>query len=104
MDNAQRFVVNHTGELVFDPMNTEVSIVSLKITGINVLLEDCNNKGSVQSLNDIPYPRNKDICLIGNKYYYYHKSEWKEAILANNQVSLDVSCPVDALVFYYAAI
>ena len=104
MDNAQRFIVNHTGELNFDPMNSEVYIVSLKIVGINVLLEDCNDRGSAGSLNDISYPRNRDICLINNKYYYYHKSEWKEAVLASNQVSLDVSCAVDALVFYYAAI
>ena len=104
MDNAERFVVDHTGELNFDPMDSQKSIISLRIAGINVYQDDCRDRGIVQSLDDVTYPRNKDICHLNGSFYYYHKSQWYPAILASNQVSYDVSCSVDALVFYYASI
>ena len=127
MDSAQRFVVNHTGELFFDPMNTEVSITSLKITGLNINLKDCNNRGNVSTLEDVTFPKAKDLCKIGNKYYYYYKTTWYQAQIATQgvyfsssweknsqnqyelqqnqqEMTFDISCPVDALIFYYAAI
>lgn len=104
MNNPQRFVVNETGELNFDPNDSTIYINSLKVTGMNVSLADCNKKENVQSLEDIPYPRNKDYCQIDNNFYYYHKAEWVPAVLAENEKSLDVSCAVDALVFYFASI
>lgn len=127
MDTPQRFVVNHTGELKFDPMSSEISITSLKITGLNINLKDCNNRGNVSTLEDVTFPKAKDLCKIGNKYYYYYKTTWYQAQIATQgvypsssweknsqnqyelqqnqqEMTFDISCPVDALVFYYAAI
>ena len=104
MDQTQRFVINHTGEFTFDPMDSNIFITQLKIVGINVNLEDTNDKGVVQELSDIVYPKEGDRCKINNQNYFFYRSDWHKATLTENEQFLDVSCPIDALVFYYAAI
>ncbi len=104
MDQVQRFVINHTGEFTFDPMDSNIFITQLKIVGINVNLEDTNDKGVVQELSDVVYPKEGDRCKINNQNYFFYRSDWYKATLTENEQFLDVSCPVDALVFYYAAI
>lgn len=127
MDNAERFVVDHTGELNFNPMDSQKFIMSLKITGLNINLKDCNNRGNVNTLEDVTFPKAGDLCKIGNKYYYYYKATWYQAQIATQgiyssfsweknlqnqyelqqnqqEMTFDISCSVDALVFYYASI
>ena len=103
MQEEQRFVVNFTGELRFDPNDTTIYINSLRITGMNVFLQDTNNRGTFASLDSIAFPQEGDRCIVNDQNYYYTKSQWYTATLVDSS-SLDVSCPVDALVFYYASI
>ena len=104
MDEIGRFVVNHTGEFNFDPVDPLVGIQSLEIVGINVLLTNTQNRGSANNLSEIDFPKQNDICTINGEYYYYNRSYWYPAVLTQNEESLDVFCSVDALVFYYASI
>lgn len=104
MSEPERFVVNQTGELNFDPVESGVFITSLKIYGITVLKQDTNDLGTFSSLDEITSPREGDRCETGGRIYYYYRSAWYPAVLTQNQKFLDISCSVDALVFYYTSI
>ena len=119
MTTEQRFVVNHTGEFTFDPMDTQTTITSLKIAGMNINLAYYNDRGTVSNLEEVNFPKNGDYCKIRDEYYYYNTTWYQGTLVkqgAYNTVdqkgnpiqrqekSLDIQCPVDALVFYYAAI
>ena len=105
MSEPERFVVNQTGELNFDPVESSVSITSLKIYGITVLKQDTNDLSEdFNTLEEITCPKEGDYFSKNNEKYYYYRSAWHPAILTQNQKFLDVSCSVDALVFYYASI
>lgn len=110
-DQPSRFVVNETGQLNFDPGIATVYINSFRICGINVQKSKTKNRGDVNSLEDIENPMDGDICKVieNNKYYYYKNSKWYSATQVEDfngetYSSYDVSCPIDALIFYYASI
>lgn len=100
------FIVNETGQLRFDPENTGVSVSSLRIIGRNVPLIDLRDRGAVSDINTIVDPLQKDYCIMNGQYYCYYNSNWRTAELnsMDNGASLIIHCPVDALIFYYAAI
>jgi hypothetical protein len=85
-------------------MDSLIGISSLEIVGMNILLRDTSDKGVVSSLSEIRFPKQGDICTINGEYYCYYRSIWYPATLSENGSSLDISCPVDALVFYCATI
>ena len=103
MDSEQRFVVNETGELNFDPNETTVYINKLIIEGINIPLELINNRGSYNSLSEVSSPVEKDLVEVNNKKYCYYRSKWcqSEQIQGN---TIDVYCSVDALIFYFVSV
>ena len=104
MSEPERFVVNETGELNFDPVESNISITNLRICGITIFEQDTNDLGTFSTLDEIEYPKELDRCQMGGRIYCYYRSAWYPAVLTQNQKFLDISCPVDALVFYYASI
>lgn len=101
-DTENRFVVNETGELNFDPNNSEVYIKSLKIAGINIPYEEQKDLGQIESLDNLT-PITGNVATVDDQMYYYANFKWYKASMVG-QNSFDVSCPIDALVFYYASI
>ena len=108
MNTPNRFVVNETGILEFEPASSDngvnTYIDKLTIYGINIALKDTHQLGEVASLESIQYPIHNDSCIVNGVYYYYYKNKWQKAQLADGVSSLDVSVPVDALVFYFASV
>ena len=105
MQSDDRFVVNDTGELNFDTNDSTISIKSLRIIGRNFDLSDFTQKNPVASLSDIISPRHMDLYRITNSdkvYAYYNSNFYKAEIRQDSTV--DLYCPVDALVFYFASI
>lgn len=107
-----RFVVDETGVLNFDPGSDTVSITNFKVCGMNFSKEELNYKGTTEPQN----PKIKDLYKSGNKYYCYYQRAWRQATPVypiyvdssnysySTAVSFDIDCPVDALVFYCAAV
>lgn len=97
-----RFVVNHTGELNFDP-GTGAYINSFRLVGKNFNLnKDISQYPIVSSLDQIRSPRIGDVCKIGSQYYYYLPSSWYPATYVSSEKSMDVNCPVEGMIFYCA--
>lgn len=126
MGQEERFVVNETGQLNFDPSVENVYISSLKVVGMNIPFDQ--NRIIPQSYFNLPlvdsggnqiidsgnnqlmtHPKNEyfyegDLKIENNNYYYYHNAKWYPAFLMDQDTSLDVYCPVDALIFYFATV
>ena len=102
MNDDLRFVVNETGELNFDPNDSQVSIVTLRITGRNIPYDQTKDLGVVQSLESIS-PKIGQMATVNGQMYYYSNFQWYKAEKID-QNSIDISCSTDALVFYYASI
>ena len=60
--------------------------------------------GQYNNINQVQNPLNGDYCIIGDNKYYYHKNQWVVAALANNKVSIDIKCSVDAIVNYFCSV
>lgn len=106
MNNEERFVVNETGELNFDTQDATIPIKTFKIVGRNFNLSDFNQKETpVSSLDDIISPRHMDLYQVqsNNEFYGYYNRNFFKAEKRNDN-TVDLYCPVDALVFYFAAI
>lgn len=115
MNSPDRFVINESGILEFEPaistIDSTARIDSLIIYGINVAIKDTRFLGVAESLDSIscdnldpPYVIHNDSCIVNGQYYYYYKNHWQKAQLADNDSSLDIPIPVDALVFYFASV
>ena len=106
MDDQERFIVNETGQLNFDTNDPAISIKSLKIIGRNFNLSDFNQKENpISSLENIISPRHMDLYQIQNTnnwYVYYNQKFYQAEKREDNTV--DLYYPIDALVFYFAAI
>ncbi len=44
------------------------------------------------------------VCKVNDSYYYYYKKQWCKAELQDNNTTLDIQYPVDALVFYLVSV
>lgn len=99
MQNYNRFIINETGELNFDPNDSTVGITYLKIVGRNIIIknQDIINEGEI--------PKEGNVIKRNNLIYYFHNSKWYSAewMDQDNNI-LSVYCPVDAIVFYFVAI
>ena len=115
MNSPQRFVVNETGELNFDPNQTNIYINQLRIVGENVPFEAFNDKTdiSISSLQQIVNPVNMDLYILNNQYYCYYNFNWykvqkvvlQEAENGNPPVyTYDIYHPVDAIIFHFTEI
>lgn len=110
MDNPGRFVVNANGEFSFDfsdISDNPLSIQSLKIVGINILHSQTVDKGSVSDFSEISDPEDGYLCEKDNNLYCYYRGVWypaerQQAQFVQNEYSIDIFCPVDAMVFYFA--
>lgn len=101
-NTENRFVVNETGELNFDPNDPQIYIKSLKIAGINIPYDQTKDLGQVESLDTL-IPVTGNTATVNDQMYYYANYKWYKASMIG-QESFDVSCSVDALIFYYASI
>ena len=104
MNQENRFVVNANGQLNFDPLDNEINIISLRIAGMNISIDDTVDKGVVSNLSSVQYPIEGDICTINNILYCYYNGQWYQASKTQNNKFIDIDCPVDALIFYSATI
>ena len=99
-----RFVINETGELNFDPNIPTVGIESLKIIGRNIIVKQSDIISREQPLENLS-PKQGDIAILNNIPYYFYKFQWRKAQWVNQENGLlDVYHPVDALIFYFASI
>lgn len=104
-EKPQKFVVNETGQLNFETKDFNLNITSLKIIGMNIDLRYVRERtGQYNNINQVQNPLNGDYCIIGDNKYYYHKNQWVVAALANNKVSIDIKCSVDAIVNYFCSV
>ena len=111
MEQENRFIVNETGELNFDPNVENINITSLKIVGINIPFDQNRivpqqyfNLNENQTYSKKRYLYEGDLKIEDEKYYYYHNLKWYPAFLMDQDSSLDIYCPIDASVFYFAII
>ena len=107
MDDENRFIVNANGQLNFDPMNNQINIVSFRIIGFNALYSQIRDRGTVNNFNQITAPLEGDICHKNNTIYYYHNGSWyftTEYTTSSGSTSLDIHCPIDALIFYSTSV
>lgn len=103
--NLERFVVNETGQLLFDPCDSTISIDKLYIKGMNIPTEMLYSRGSIGDISEIDTiqnPIDKDMVQVGSDTYIYYKNNWYKATSQDKGQSYDIECPVDALLFYYA--
>ena len=102
-----RFVVNETGVLNFDPGDDSTYIKEFKICGVNLLATEIEPI-QIEDFSEIT-PINGNLYTDGQDYKYYFRTTWYlvEPRYQNDSqeiTSYDISCPIDALVFYFAAI
>ena len=101
----EQFIINETGELKFDPNDPLVYIKSLKIIGKNIIVNNKKYLGIQSDLTKIIAVEG-NYTIVNNKLYYYYNNKWLEAQWdeGHQGYSLNIKCPVDALIFYYAFI
>ena len=105
-----KFVVNDTGVLNFDSgeYSDQNQILEMRIAGINISIENINDRGLINDFSTLRNVQQGDFCTKDGFNYSYYNGKWYKANAVKNDkniiVSYDIQCPVDALVFYYAAI
>ena len=116
--DLERFVVNETGVLHFDPQDDTFYIEKMYITGMNVPYTYLNKDRTADRYNEetysydieyIQHPVEGDYCRHDGFYYVFYHGNWYMAEKQDNenvagQFSFDIKCSVDALVFYYGVL
>ena len=116
--SAYTIIVNETGELFFDPGDPTYYIKNFKIKGQKFHLEDFIDRRNEEyySLENIQYPVNMNLysiqvftsgqhgqsVFIPEDYVYYKRHFYRA--FQQQDGTINVQCPVEALLFYFADI
>ena len=98
MSEPQKYVINFTGQLNFNPESTDISINSLKILGMRVPVEQLHYVDSnLNFYTDGDYNEDTKEYYYKNQWYPVDDETWEDNFII-------VEYPIDVLVFYYATV